>query len=908
MQRRKNTALIVAACLNALFGIALLAGGAWLISLGGSWYYALAGVALLATAVLLFRRNPAGLWVYAALVLATLIWALWESGLDWWALTARGDVLFLLGLFMLTPWVTRGLWPRADAADDQRTAGHARDTSVTGGPTSTARPTHANRSGRRGTAPLMASLLLFLIVGVASWFVDPHSKEGTLPTQRVEASADALGVPLEEWRAYGRTNYGQRYSPLDQINRENITELEVAWHYKTGDVRGEPWEPEETTFQVTPLKIGERLYLCTPHQSVIALNATTGEEVWRYNPQIRDQLALQHLTCRGLSYYDADAAPITPTGGSTPTTVSALNDSEPATPEADTAEVDLSAQEPGNELELADATQREQSSGTSQTADAPSASQSAQTEAQKRLNLPIAAEDGNTVAQCTSKLFMPTADGRVIALNPEDGAVCADFGDGTGQINLWANMPHARVGGYYSTSPPVVTRSLIIVGGTVLDNVSTEEPSGVIRAYDVNSGELVWNWDPAHPEDTAPIAPGETYAPSTPNTWSTSSADEALGMIYIPMANRAPDQWGGDRTETDETYSSSVLALDLDTGRVRWVFQTVHHDIWDYDVPSQPSLIDLTIDGETVPALVQPTKQGEIYVLDRRTGEPVLPVTEQPVPQGAAAGDFTAPTQPVSALSFDPPPLTGASMWGATMFDQLACRIQFHQLRYEGRYTPPSTQGTLVYPGNFGVFNWGSVAVDPELQAVFATPGYLAFVSKLIPREDDTSLHVQDSEPEGALPALNENFGAPFAVELSPFMSPIMLPCQQPPWGYVAAADLTTGEVVWMHKNGTVRDSSPVPLPFKMGVPDLGGPVMTAGRVAFISGTLDYYVRGFDVMTGEELWKARLPAGGQATPMTYMGADGRQYVVVAAGGHGSLGTKAGDDVIAYALPSAATTN
>ncbi len=243
-------------------------------------------------------------------------------------------------------------------------------------------------------------------------------------------------------------------------------------------------------------------------------------------------------------------------------------------------------------------------------------------------------------------------------------------------------------------------------------------------------------------------------------------------------------------------------------------------------------------------------------------------------------------------------------MWGATMFDQLACRIELKQLRYEGRYTPPSTQGTLVYPGNFGVFNWGSVAVDPVRQMVFATPTYLAFVSKLIPREDDTTLYVQGGEePEGSLPALNENFGAPFAVELSPFMSKIGLPCQQPPWGYVAGADLTTGEVVWQHKNGTVRDSSPLPLPFEMGVPTLGGPIMTGGQVAFLSSTLDYYLRAYDTTNGAELWKARLPAGGQATPMTYMGADGRQYVVVAAGGHGSLGTKAGDDVIAYALPN-----
>jgi quinoprotein glucose dehydrogenase len=242
-------------------------------------------------------------------------------------------------------------------------------------------------------------------------------------------------------------------------------------------------------------------------------------------------------------------------------------------------------------------------------------------------------------------------------------------------------------------------------------------------------------------------------------------------------------------------------------------------------------------------------------------------------------------------------------MWGATIFDQLGCRIAFHRLRYEGRFTPPSLKGSLIYPGNFGVFNWGSIAVDPGRQIAFVTPASLAFVSRLVPRADDTSLYVQGgARPHDSLPALNENFGAPYAVKLSAFTSPLGLPCQAPPWGHVAAVDLRSGKVFWKHKNGTVRDSSPVPLPFAMGVPNLGGPIMTAGGVAFLSGTLDYYVRGYDVSSGAEIWRRRLPAGGQATPMTYLGADGRQYVLVVAGGHGSLGTRTGDHIIAYALP------
>lgn len=273
---------------------------------------------------------------------------------------------------------------------------------------------------------------------------------------------------------------------------------------------------------------------------------------------------------------------------------------------------------------------------------------------------------------------------------------------------------HVQPGAYYSTSPPVVTAKLIVVGGTVLDNVSTKEQSGVVRAFDADSGRLVWNWDSARPDQTAPIAGDQTYTVNSPNSWSIASVDEALGMVYLPLGNQPPDQFGGNRSPEVERFSSSVVALDLATGQVRWVFQTVHHDLWDYDVPAQPSLIDLTVNGQTVPALVQPTKQGELFVLDRRTGQPVLPVTEKPAPQGAAEGDRSAPTQPVSALSYDPPPLTGADMWGATMFDQLACRIALKRLRYDGRFTPPSLQGSLVYPGNFGVFNWAASPSIPS--------------------------------------------------------------------------------------------------------------------------------------------------------------------------------------------------
>jgi quinoprotein glucose dehydrogenase len=347
---------------------------------------------------------------------------------------------------------------------------------------------------------------------------------------------------------------------------------------------------------------------------------------------------------------------------------------------------------------------------------------------------------------------------------------------------------------------------------------------------------------------------------------------------------------------TTEKFASSIIALDSATGKLRWVFQTVHHDLWDMDVPAQPALVDLPIGGKIVPALVETTKTGNIFVLDRRTGTPVIPVDEKPVPGGPAPGDHLSPTQPFSRLSLMPlGRVPEADMWGATMLDQLSCRIAYKKMRSDGPFTPPSLQGSFVFPGNFGVMDWGGMAIDPVRGVAFANPDYMAFVDKLTRNKPEWS-------PQATDRGLNPNAGAPFAVYLNPFLSAIGLPCQAPPWGYVAGLDLVSGKVVWEHKNGTIRDQSPIPLPIKMGVPSLGGPMMTAGGVAFMSSALDNYARAYDVTTGRQLWHARLPAGGQATPMSYLGRDGRQYVTVVAGGHGTLGTTPGDDVIAYALP------
>lgn len=828
-------------------------GGAQLLAGGGSGYYLAAGVLLLASGLGLARRSALALWLYALLLLGTALWAVWEVQLDWWPLAVRLALPWLLGLLLVLPWSLRALRHEPDMGQNRGlAAAHGLlvlvllGTAVLAGLSFGRQDdVHETRGQFSGTAAAASELPADgRITAVQNMSMVAAEPAGLRSPPALQGQA-AASVPDGEWHAYGRTGAGQRYSPLRQIGAHNVRLLELAWEFHTGDLRGRPGDPEETTFEVTPLKIGERLFLCTPHQSVIALDATTGQQLWRRDLPLPQGLALQHLTCRGLSYQSAQAAAQFDAAAGTARSSVAAAGSPPPQPAA----ID---------------------------ADAP---------------------------RCTAKLFMATADGRVVALDPADGQICRNVAGGQGSIDLWQGMPHRRPGAYYATSPVVVARDRIIVGGTVLDNHSTREPSGVIRAFDIRSGALLWAWDAGRADTRTPLPEGQTYVANSPNSWSISSVDEELGLVYVPMGNAPPDQWGGQRSAAAERHSSSVVALDIATGAVRWVFQTVHHDLWDYDVPAQPSLIDLDIGGHSVPALVQPTKQGEVFVLDRRTGQPLLPVTEVPAPQGAARGDHTAHTQPHSSLSFNPPALAERDMWGATPFEQLWCRLAFHRLRYEGRFTPPSEQGTLVYPGNFGVFNWGGVAVDPRRQVVFATPTRLAFVSTLVPRPDDQALMVQDAgPPKDGLPALNENFGAPFAVRLKPFVSPLGIPCQAPPWGLIAGADLRTGQIAWQRRNGTPRDLSPLPLGFRMGVPGIGGPVMTAGGVAFYSGALDNYVRAYDVDSGRQLWQDRLPAGGQATPMTYLGADQRQYLLVMAGGHGSTGTKAGDSVRAYALP------
>ena len=794
--------LTITVIVLGLLGLALFAGGLWLVILGGSPYYFSAGLALLVAAALLQARQATILWWYALFLLATTAWAVAEVRFDWWQLVPRLALWLVIGLWLLTPYITR----------------------------------HLSRPLQTGQAPSVAPLWLgcgvIALVGVIACFTDYDNQYGQLPigeTAPSPANASVSG----DWTAYGSTAYGTRYSPLTQITPDNVNKLKVAWTYETGDKPG-PDDPTETTSENTPLKVGDTLFLCTPHSQVIALNASNGEERWRYDPKISSPVGFkhfEHMTCRGVSYHDDASYTVAPYS-------------------------DLGV-------------------------------------------VPQALRVARVSAICPARVFIPTADARLIALDAATGKPCEDFGNG-GTVDLRANIGPFTPGGYYSTSPPAVTRDLVIIGGHVTDNASTNEPSGVVRAFDIHDGHLVWAFDSGNPDKTTPLPEGQVYVRNSPNMWSIFSVDEALGLVYLPMGNQTPDQFGGQRTPEAEKLSAGVVALEIATGRLKWNYQFTHHDLWDMDVGGQPTLVNIKTAYGTVPSLVASTKQGSIYVLDRRTGEPVIPISEVPVPQGAVAGDHTAPTQPRSALNFSPAPMTEQDMWGTNPFDQLWCRVRFRSLRYDGMYTPPSLQGSLVFPGNFGVFDWGGVAVDPVKQVLFANPSYMAFQSRLIPRDQlaKTESTMATSETSG----IKQAEGTPYAIELSPFLSPLGIPCQAPPWGYVAGVDLQSGKIAYKLKNGTIRDSAPLPIPLPLGVPSLGGPIVTAGGVAFLSGTLDYYVRGYEVRTGKKLWEARLPAGGQATPMTYADKNGKQFLLVTAGGHGSLGTRQGDYVVVYALP------
>jgi quinoprotein glucose dehydrogenase len=486
------------------------------------------------------------------------------------------------------------------------------------------------------------------------------------------------------------------------------------------------------------------------------------------------------------------------------------------------------------------------------------------------------------VSHSNGRIYFGTIDARLIALDARSGRPAQEFGD-NGQIDLSQGVGLKDRGDYQVTSPPALIGDVVVVGSSIGDNRRYDLESGVVRAYDARTGKLRWSWDPL------PNSGGTGGA----NAWAVISADPERDMVFVPTSSPGPDFFGGRRAGSN-LYANSVVALKASTGKLLWHFQVVHHDLWDYDVASQPVLV--TIGGK--PAVAVTTKIGHLFVLDRETGKPLLPVDEKPVPKSDVPGEDSSPTQPFPRnASLAPSTLRPADAWGVTLQERAACRQRIAGLRSDGIFTPPSLRGSILFPGNVGGVNWGGAAHDPKRGVLVAPTNRLATVVTLIPREQ-YSRRVTEGKNDRLTGEFSRQEGTPFGMYRELLRSPRGFFCNMPPWGALTAVDLATGAKRWEVPLGVTKiDGIEI-----AGVPNLGGPLITAGGLVFISATLyDDRLRAFDIDTGKVLWEAPLPAGGQATPMSYE-IGGRQYVVIAAGGHGKAQTTMGDHVVAFALP------
>ncbi|GFM79300.1 hypothetical protein PSCICM_51190 [Pseudomonas cichorii] len=551
----RGIALIAFGLLIVAFGLVMVVGGLHLITLGGSWYFALAGTGLLAAGLLTMLQRQVGTLIYLTVFVATAIWSVWDSGFNFWPLFSRLFALAVIAFFLLL------LMPAGQY------------------------------SGARRLRYVLASLTAAGLLVTIYTALQPQpiqTAEGTPSPMPGTAVGAATGG---DWRHWGRTPSGTRHAPHDQITPQNVAGLNVAWTYRTGETP----QGGNQTHVVTPLHVNGMLYGCTQSSRLFALDAETGEERWAFDPKTAKSIFPR---CRGVGYHDALA------------TISA------------------------------------------------------------------SATTRNPSPACTRRIIATTVDARIVAVDALTGHPCANFGN-NGFVNLRVGMDQGKPEFYFPTAAPTVTRELVIVGGLVWDNQELGEPSGVVRAFNVRTGALVWAWDLGNPAITKQPPEGQSYTPGTPNVWSTPAFDEALGLVYLPTGNATPDFWGGHRTQADDNYSSSIVALDINSGRERWRFQTVRHDVWDYDVPSQPALYDVP-DGQggTIPALIQTTKRGQIFMLDRRNGSPIAKVEDRPVPQSGVPDERLAATQPYSVgmPSIGTEQLSERRMWGLTPLDQLACR------------------------------------------------------------------------------------------------------------------------------------------------------------------------------------------------------------------------------------------
>jgi len=508
-------------------------------------------------------------------------------------------------------------------------------------------------------------------------------------------------------------------------------------------------------------------------------------------------------------------------------------------------------------------------------------------------------QDPASRGACSSRILMGTNDARVIAIDARNGTRCLDFGK-NGEVKIDPGMDLWWQGEFQITSPPVIAGDTVIVGSAIGDNARVEAPAGSVRAFDVRTGATKWEFDPIPRTASNPASAtwqgGQPPREGHANVWAPMSVDQKRDLVFLPTSSPSPDFYGGLRPG-DNRHANSVVALRAQTGELVWSFQAVHHDVWDYDLPAQPGLYTVWQDGQPHEVVAQVTKTGFVFVLDRDTGEPFLPIEERPVPQSAAEGESLSPTQPFPVLT---PPVVPSTVsaddaFGVTWFDRRQCRKQIEDSLSQGLFTPPSEQGTLLYPFTGGGANWGSAAFDPARNLLVVNMNNLAHHVALFRSQELQTMrkvfHDQEVSPQE---------GAPFGMKRRILSSSLDLPCTPPPWGIIAGIDLSTGKIVWRKTLGTTEDLSPGP-GIKLGTPNLGGPIITAGGLIFIAAALDNYLRAFDINSGEELWKGRLPAGGQATPMTYEW-EGRQYVVIYAGGYSRIGSQLGDYLVAFSLP------
>jgi quinoprotein glucose dehydrogenase len=502
-------------------------------------------------------------------------------------------------------------------------------------------------------------------------------------------------------------------------------------------------------------------------------------------------------------------------------------------------------------------------------------------------------------ATCAQRVFMGTNHSKLFSIDARTGKPCEGFGE-QGAVTIDPGMKLVWSGEFQITSPPIIVGDVIVIGSSISDNSRVDAPRGTVRAYDVRTGAPRWSWDPVPraANDPATRSWGEGWKTvGHANVWAPMSADSRRGLIFLPTSSASPDFFGGLRPG-DNRHANSVVALQAASGELAWAYQHVHHDVWDYDTPAQPTLATLNLDGGARDVVIQGTKQGFVFVLDRDTGEPVFPVEERAVPQTAVAGEVLSPTQPfpTHVPTLVPQTVSADDAFGITPLDRRACREAIASARTAGMYTPPSEQGTILFPFTGGGINWGGIAFDPQRQILYANTSRLMHRVTLFPAAQFEELEARFPDKE-----VSPQRGSAFGMIREVLFSPLGLPCNSPPWGTLAAVDLKAGKILWESKLGTTEGIAPLGIALHTGTPSLGGPVITDGGLIFIGATFDNYLRAFDAMTGKELWQGRLPAAGIATPMTYVH-EGRQYVVIASGGRRDADLVRSDMLVAFRLP------